>query len=378
MPTFHSTNPLVTDIDPDVLGAQRQANALLAGFPHPDVRTPEGLATLRTLTANNDQGTIVTPRDRTIQTDAGANRLRTFVPDAPIRGVMLRIHGGGWAAGAPEDDDTLNDRYARACGLVVVSPEYRLTPDVTVLEQITECVAVAEWLAANAAAELGCDRLLIGGISAGAHLAAATLLRLRGESAATFARFVAAVLDSGPYDLGFTASAHLANEETLVVTGTWLEGFRDLALPGGSIDEWRAPDVSPLLNELTGMPPALFTVGNLDPLRDESILMALRWQLDGGRADLDVWPEGAHAFANMATPLGELAAERTTSWITATLDAAALARARAGSRLGRSMLGADAENETRQERNIAVVRRFIDGWVNGGDAAVRHQRRLTT
>jgi hypothetical protein len=48
--------------------------------------------------------------------------------------------------------------------------------------------------------------------------------------------------------------------------------------------------------------------------------MAQGWQLAGSDADLDVWPEGAHAFANMATPLGELALERTTTWITATLD----------------------------------------------------------
>jgi acetyl esterase len=324
MPTFHPTNPLVTDIDEEVLEAQRQTNALLAGFPHPDVRTPEGLATLRTLTANNDQGTVLTPGNRTIETSAGEIRLRTFAPSGPIRGVMLRIHGGGWAAGAPEDDDTVNDRYARACGLAIVSPEYRLTPDVTAVDQITECVAVAEWLAANAAAEFGSDALLIGGISAGAHLAAATLLHLRADSPNTFKRFVAAVLDSGPYDFGRTPSAYLADDETLIVTGTWLEGFIDLALPGRSVGQLRAPDVSPLLNDLTGMPPALFTVGNLDPLRDESILMAARWQLDGSKADLDVWPEGPHAFANIATPLGQLAAERATSWITATLDAATL------------------------------------------------------
>jgi acetyl esterase/lipase len=175
----------------------------------------------------------------------------------------------------------------------------------------------------NAAAEFGSDPLLIGGISAGAHLAAATLLHLRADSPATFERFVAALLDSGPYDFGRTPSAYLANDETLIVTGTWLEGFIDLALPGRSLDQLRAPDVSPLLNDLTGMPPALFTVGNLDPLRDESILMAARWQLDGS-ADLDVWPEGPHAFANIATPLGELAANRATSWITAALDAAVL------------------------------------------------------
>jgi len=319
MPTFHPTNPLVTDIDAEVLEAQRQTNELLAGFPHPDVRTPEGLATLRTLTANNEQGTILTPGNRTIETDAGSIRLRTFTPQGPIRGVMLRIHGGGWAAGAPEDDDTVNDRYARMCGLVIASPEYRLTPDVTAVEQIAECVAVAEWLAANAGAEFGSDTLLIGGISAGAHLAAATLIHLRAGSPDTFVRFVAAVLDSGPYDFGRTPSAYLANDETLIVTGTWLEGFIDLALPNRTVDQLRASDVSPLLNDLTGMPPALFTVGNLDPLRDESILMAARWQLDGSRADLDVWPEGPHAFANITTPLAELAADRATSWITAVL-----------------------------------------------------------
>ena len=324
MPTFHPTKPLVTDIDAEVLEAQRQTNALLAGFPHPDVRTPEGLATLRTLTANNEQGTILTPGKRTIKTAAGAISLRTFVPDGPIRGVMLRIHGGGWAAGAPEDDDTVNDRYARACALVIVSPEYRLAPEVTAVEQIAECVAVAEWLAVNAKAEFGSDTLLIGGISAGAHLAAATLLHLRADSPHTFDRFVAAVLDSGPYDFGRTPSAYLANDETLIVTGSWLKGFIDLALPHRTLDELRASDMSPLLNDLTGMPPALFTVGNLDPLRDESILMAARWQLDGSRADLDVWPEAPHAFANIVTPLAGLAADRATSWITAALDAATL------------------------------------------------------
>src|SRR5262249_44315800 len=152
-------------------------------------------------------------------------------PDEPIRGVMLRIHGGGWAAGAPEDDDTVNDRYARACGLVIVSPEYRLTPDVTAVDQIAECVAVAEWLSQHAAAEFRSDAVLIGGISAGAPLAAAALIHLRAESPDTFERFVAAVLDSGPYDFGRTPSAYLANDETLIVTGTWLEGFIDLALP---------------------------------------------------------------------------------------------------------------------------------------------------
>jgi acetyl esterase/lipase len=94
----------------------------------------------------------------------------------------------------------------------------------------------------------------------------------------------------------------------------------EVRLPGHTASDRRTPRLSPVLNDLARVPPALFTVGDLDPLRDDSILMAQRWQLAGGRADLDVWPEAAHAFINIATPLGRLALERTASWISSALD----------------------------------------------------------
>jgi hypothetical protein len=53
----------------------------------------------------------------------------------------------------------------------------------------------------------------------------------------TFAKIVAGVLDSGAYDFGRTASAYLANEQTLVVTGSWLSGFIELGLPGYTLDQ---------------------------------------------------------------------------------------------------------------------------------------------
>ena len=322
MPQFPPTNPLVTGIDPAILDVQREANAALAQFPHPDPGTPEGLQLLRTLTANNVAATKLTPADRVITTPSADTRLHVFVPDGPVRGVMLDIHGGGWAAGAPEDDDTLNDQIARACQVAVIGPEYRLVPDVTIADQIAECVAVAEWLSAHAAAEYGTGHLLIGGISAGAHLAAATVLHLRDAGSPAFAQIAAARLDSGPYDLGMTASAYLPANRSNVLPHDWHVAFLDMALPGYSVEQRRVPQLSPMLNDLSGLPPALFTVGDLDPLRDDSILMAQRWQLAGSRADLDVWPEGDHAFSNMATPLGKLALQRTTSWITSILDQA--------------------------------------------------------
>jgi acetyl esterase/lipase len=315
MSEFHPTNPLVTGIDPAVLATQQQMNVALAQMPHPDPRTPEGSQMLRTLTANNEAGTVITPIDRYIEIPSGQVRLHALVPEGTIRAVMLDIHGGGWAAGAPEDDDTLNDQLARALNMVVVAPDYKLTPDITIAEQIDDCVAVAEWLGANSQAEYGSDVLIISGISAGAHLAAATLLRLRDNESPTFPKLVAARLDSGPYDLAFTPSAYLSTEDSLVLTHDWLFGLVEVGLPGLSLEERRVPALSPMLNDLSGLPPALFTVGDLDPLRDDSILMAARWQLAGNHADVDVWPEAGHAFINMATPLGELALERTTTWL---------------------------------------------------------------
>jgi acetyl esterase len=329
---------LVTGIDPSVLDAQRQVNAMLAQMPHPDVRTEEGLAMLRAGTANNVGGTTLTPGETTID---GPIRLRTFVPDGPVRAVMLRIHGGGWAAGAPEDDDVLNDRIARACGIAIVSPEYRLVPDVTLVEQIADCVAVAEWLGSHAAVEFGTDRLLIGGTSAGAHLAAATLIALRDAGHPAFGKFAGAHLDCGAYDLAGTPSVATSTDETLVLNRSWLYGLLEIGLPGWTAEQRRIPSVSPALADVSGMPPALFTVGNLDPLRDDALLLAGRWQFAGSRADLDVWPEGAHAFTNMGTPLGEVALHRTIGWINDILSPAATPS--------------------------AVVRRFIDKVVNGGD-----------
>jgi len=111
-----------------------------------------------------------------------------------------------------------------------------------------------------------------------------------------------------------------------------------------------------MLNDLSGLPPALFTVGALDPLRDESILMAQRWQLAGSHADLDVWPEGDHAFINMATPLGGLALARTTNWITAILDQA----------LPMPPAEVPGPSEVSAANPVAIVRRFLDEVVNGG------------
>ena len=75
--------------------------------------------------------------------------------------------------------DWLLTNLAREAGLVVVSVGYRLAPEHSFPAALEDCLAATEWLIDHASAEFGTDRLLIGGESAGAHLVASTLLRLR-------------------------------------------------------------------------------------------------------------------------------------------------------------------------------------------------------
>jgi acetyl esterase/lipase len=306
----------VGNLAPDLLEAQRAVNKQLALMPQFDITTPEGLAMLRRSTAPPQPDPVLTPEDVMIAGPAGELRLRVFTPaGAAARAVFLRIHGGGWAAGRPEDDEAVNDQLARLLRIAVVSPDYRLAPQVWVPEQVEDILAAARWVAGRARDRFGTDRLLAGGISAGAHLAALLALRLRDLGEPAFAMLRGMHLDSGPYDMSGTPSARAADNATLVLPRLWLDGLNDLALPGLDREARRDPALSPLYASLHDMPPALFTVGALDPLVDNSVFMAARWQLAGRHADVDVWPEGAHAFANMGTPLAGLALNRATSWI---------------------------------------------------------------
>jgi acetyl esterase/lipase len=230
--------------------------------------------------------------DRTIDGPAGPIRLRTLVPEQ-VEGVLLHIHGGAWMAGSPEMMDALHEIFADSLNLACVSVDYRLSPEHPYPAGPDDCEAAACWLVERARDEYGSDRLLIGGESAGAHLAAVTLLRMRDKHGAAD-RFLGANLLFGAYDLSRTPSqlgvGIAPGTDILDGTGWPL----DLFLPGMSHERRRDPDVSPLYSDLAGLPPALFTVGGNDHLVDDTLFMAARWELAGNDTELIVYPDTPH------------------------------------------------------------------------------------
>lgn len=147
-------------------------------------------------------------------------------------------------------------------------------------------------------------------VSAGAHLAAVTLIRLRDRHG--LQPFAGANLVSGAFDLRFSPSARNWGDRLLVLNTPILKFFADNFVP----DERRAdPDVSRLLADLSGLPPALFTVGTEDPLLDDTLFMFDRWVAAGNPAELAIYPGGAHGFDGFPVALAGTALERMYAFL---------------------------------------------------------------
>ncbi len=239
--------------------------------------------------------------------------VRVLRPAGPARAVVLDIHGGGWVLGNPRLDDPHNAALIAACQLAVVAVDYRLLPRAPLQDAMDDCLAAARWLLQGGIGDLEGLPVFVLGESAGAHLAATALLRLR-ATPGLLARVAGAVLYYGVYDLGGTPRVHAAGPETLVLDGPGLASDLCMLMPGCGERERRAPPYSPLYGELSGLPPALLVGAERDPLCDDTRLLAARWA-EAAAVELHVLPEAPHGFLRFPTPLAHIVPARTHAWI---------------------------------------------------------------
>jgi acetyl esterase len=113
----------------------------------------------------------------------------------------------------------------------------------------------------------------------------------------------------GVYDLSVTPSQRLS--ESFPLSGD----VNARVYPGRSFEQLRDPAVSPLFADLTGLAPALFSVGALDGLLDDTLFMAARWEAAGNQTQLDVYPESLHGFDTFPTKMAEAARQRMDQFL---------------------------------------------------------------
>jgi len=228
----------------------------------------------------------------TIPTPNGDLNLRLFKPrSGDTLGSYLHLHGGGWVLGSAAAHDQRLQQMADNCQLTCISVEYRLAPENPYPAGPDDCEQAALWLLQGQHG-LNISFLAIGGESAGAHLSALTLIRLRDRLGAC--PFHAANLTAGVYDLGQTSSAKNWGSQRLILATRDMQMFASNYVQGNQ--DFRDPDISPLYADLDGLPPALFSVGTKDLLLDDTLQMSALWHARNGNAQLDAFPGGCHVF----------------------------------------------------------------------------------
>jgi acetyl esterase len=312
-------------ITDDLLEETRQFNAaleeLLSSMPPVYTVPPDVTRRAREEGTGTFPAPVVLEQgiDRVVPGRAGEGvPVRVFLPPegSPALGVYLHIHGGGWVLGSSRAQDPLLWKMASEGSVAVVSVDYRLAPEHPYPAGPDDCEDVALWLVENAEAEFGASRLVIGGESAGGHLAALTLLRLRDRDAALVRRFVGANLVYGVYDLSETPSQIAWGSRELVLSRPTMQWFYECFVPGTSVEDRRSPAISPLYADLSGLPPAYFWVGGLDPLLDDTLFMAARWEAAGSPvAEVRVFPESVHGFNAFPTGMARLALDASVAFV---------------------------------------------------------------
>lgn len=208
---------------------------------------------------------LATVRDFTIPGPAGPIPARLYDADE-TRGpgpVLLFLHGGGWVVGDIASYNSPCAEVARVLHLPVVAIDYRLAPDHVWPAAPEDCEAAARWIATSPEAlGLTVTGLVLCGDSAGGNLTIVTALALRDQPAAVPVLVQAPLYPATDMVTDYP-SADLFADGYLLTRDT-MRWFGQSYAPDPS--DRRA---SPLLHDLSGLPPAVIVTAGLDPIRDQ-------------------------------------------------------------------------------------------------------------
>jgi acetyl esterase/lipase len=267
--------PGLMDLD-DVPAARERLAGLLAMMPAPEL--PDGVDIAERFAPSLDGGPDV--------------RLKVYTPAGleSDAGALLWIHGGGMVMLDADGDDFKCATWAAQHRCVIVSVDYRLAPETPAPGLVDDCYAAARWLADNAA-DLGvtADRMMIGGASAGAGLAAGTALRVRDEGGPAFVGqlLVYPMLDHR----NETPSSHAIQDLRVWNRSANLSAWAAY-LGGGEPTAYSSPAIA---DDLSGLPPAYIAVGTFDMFLDEDVAYATALNRAGVACELHVFPGAFHA-----------------------------------------------------------------------------------
>lgn len=102
-------------------------------------------------------------------TDCREQTLDLYLPDSKSFPVFVYFHGGGLEAGSKEDNEIYGAYFAER-GIAYASVNYRKYPYAAYPDFIKDAAAATAWVFGNIRNYGDCDKIYVGGSSAGAYL----------------------------------------------------------------------------------------------------------------------------------------------------------------------------------------------------------------
>lgn len=220
-------------------------------------------------------GQLAKVEDRFIPIGNDANvKIRIYTPkeEGPLP-IFIYYHGGGWVLGDIEGDDATCRMMAELTESIVISVDYRLSPEYKFPIPVNDCYAALQWASDNAALINGdASNIVVGGTSAGGNMAAVVSMMTRDENGPDISAQV----------LIYPSTSFNTNTKSFEEFESGFGLNKDLAIWFANhyvrdeldkIEKYAAPLIA---DDLSNLPPALVIVAENDVLRDDGIAYAKR------------------------------------------------------------------------------------------------------
>ena len=241
--------------------------------------------------------------DRTIPGPASVLPVRVYTPDGkgPFP-VIVYYHGGGWVIANKEVYDGGARGLSKTSKAIVVSVDYRLSPEAKFPAAWDDALATYQWALANAASINGDPRKMgLAGESAGGNLAVATAVAIRDAGIQPPLQIVSVypVAQTGDMMTASYVDSATARPLDKAMIGWFVDKL--LAQPSDKTD----PRLDLVHADLKGLPPVTIINAQIDPLREDGAMLEAALKNAGVKVDRKVYDGVTHEFFGMAAVVSD-------------------------------------------------------------------------
>lgn len=211
-----------------------------------------------------------------------------IIPEGAVSDkLVMYIHGGGFISGSCHTHRMHVIKFAKACGVKMLLFNYRLAPEHPFPAAVEDCITAYNWLLSEGYKN---SDIVIMGESAGGTLTLSTLVALRDKG---IDLPKAAVSISPVTDLTCRADSFRINaKRDIAPLGSWTTWTGWYIGNNDPHDPW----LSPLMADLTGLPPIMIQVGTNEIHLDDSRNFGEKAKESGVAVTLRIWDNMIHAF----------------------------------------------------------------------------------